>query len=298
MAEQIAVVGAGLMGQGIAAVLAAAGHRVVLHDHSDVLTDSLQQVGRRLDAMSTGTDAADVVVDDDLRSAVSTSMIVIEAVTEDLAIKQNILSRIDSAADPDVIISTNTSALPLAELRSCLGPLRPFIATHFFNPAEIVPGVEVATLDEVGEPAAQRLTALLAEAGKAPVRVAPAPGFIGNRLQLALFAEAERCVAEGLASPEAVDAVVRSTFGFRLPAYGPFQIADMAGLPVYKAILETLQDTYGDRFDVPASLEERTAAGRLGLKTGEGYYGYSREDQDRIVSERDATYRRLLDHTD
>ena len=294
MTDQVTIVGAGLMGQGIAAVFARAGYRIVLHDTEDVLTTSVRRTRERLDAMGAATPAAEITATPDLPQAVADADVVVEAVTEDLAVKAEVLGGIDSAAAAGTIVATNTSALPLDVLRDNLGPDRPFLATHFFNPAEIVPGVEVAAVDELGDRAAQQLMELLAGAGKRPVRVAPSPGFIGNRLQLALFREAERCVAEGLASPADIDTVVRSTFGFRLPAYGPFHIADMAGLQVYASIMETLHDAFGDRFDLPQSLRERNESGNLGLKSGAGYFEYSPAEQKRIVEERDATYRALL----
>ena len=121
--------------------------------------------------------------------------------------------------------------------------------------------------------------------------MAPAPAFVANRLQIALFREAARCVEEGLATPEQVDEVVRTTFGLRLAHYGPFEIADMAGLHVFEAILKNLADAYGDRFDTPASLRELVDRGKTGLTAGAGYYRYDNESISDLLDRRDDRYR-------
>jgi 3-hydroxybutyryl-CoA dehydrogenase len=118
---------------------------------------------------------------------------------------------------------------------------------------------------------------------------------VANRIQNALFLEALRCVEEGVASPREVDEVVRSCFGFRLPFFGPFQIADMAGLDVYVSVLETLRDGLGERFEVPDALRELVEQGRTGTKSGAGFLEYSDEERDRLLLERDRRYAALND---
>jgi 3-hydroxybutyryl-CoA dehydrogenase len=129
--------------------------------------------------------------------------------------------------------------------------------------------------------------------GKRPAVVGSGPGFVANRIHMALFLEALRCVEEGLASPQEVDEVVRSCFGFRLPFFGPFQIADMAGLDVYVSVLKTLKEGLGERFEVPASLHELVEHGRSGAKSGAGFLTYSDEERDRLLLERDRRYAAL-----
>jgi 3-hydroxybutyryl-CoA dehydrogenase len=123
--------------------------------------------------------------------------------------------------------------------------------------------------------------------------VSPSVGFIANRLQMALLCEAARCVEEGLAEPAAIDEVVRSCFGFRLPFFGPFQIADMAGLDVYRAVAEQHRDAFGERFFVPERLEGLVADGDTGTASGAGFYAY--EDPDSLQSERDRRYAALAE---
>ncbi len=131
--------------------------------------------------------------------------------------------------------------------------------------------------------------------GKRPAVVGSRPGFVANRIQNAMFLEAVRCVDEGLASPQEVDEVVRSCFGFRLPFFGPFQIADMAGLDVYASVLRTLRDGLGDRFETPEVLTNLVQEGRTGTKSGAGFLEYSDEERDRLLLERDRRYAALLE---
>jgi len=136
---------------------------------------------------------------------------------------------------------------------------------------------------------------LLGSIGKRPSVVSSSVGFIANRLQMALFCEAARCVDEGLASPRDIDEVVRSCFGFRLPYFGPFQIADMAGLDVYQAVIEQHQQGFGGRFNVPESLRRLVQEGRHGTAAGGGFYEYEDGTPDTILVERDRRYAALSD---
>jgi 3-hydroxybutyryl-CoA dehydrogenase len=137
----------------------------------------------------------------------------------------------------------------------------------------------------------ERVVEFLGAIGKRPAMVSPGVGLIANRLQMALFCEAARCVEEGLADPREIDEVVRSCFGFRLPFFGPFQIADMAGLDVYRAVLEQHRDGLGERFYVPEQLERLVDGGDTGTASGNGYYAYS--DPESLQSERDRRYAAL-----
>jgi 3-hydroxybutyryl-CoA dehydrogenase len=138
---------------------------------------------------------------------------------------------------------------------------------------------------------------LLCSAGKEPVEVGACVGFVANRLQLALFLEALACVEEGVVTAADLDTVVRRTLGVRLPAFGPFAVADMAGLDVYRAILTVLHEQYGDRFAVPPRLARIVDAGRLGVKSGAGIFEYDEQELRDLAPRRDAVYRRLLEAT-
>jgi 3-hydroxybutyryl-CoA dehydrogenase len=165
---------------------------------------------------------------------------------------------------------------------------------HWFNPPEWTPGVEVVPTGDTDRGAVERVLEFLRALGKRPAVVRPSTGFVANRLQMALFCEASRCVEEGLASPAEIDEVVRSCFGFRLPFFGPFQIADMAGLDVYKAVMEEHIRGLGERYYVPERLRELVADGRTGTSSGAGYYAY---DGD-VARERDARYAALDELTE
>ena len=141
---------------------------------------------------------------------------------------------------------------------------------HWFNPPEWTPGIEIIPAPSTTRDTVDRAIAFLRAVGKRPAEVADRAGFVANRLQSALLREAIACVEEGLASPDDLDEVVRSTFGFRLPFFGPFAIADMAGLDVYKSVFETLERDVGPEFAPPAALREHVEAGRFGTKSGRG----------------------------
>lgn len=299
----LAVVGFGTMGQGIAVAAAAAGATVRGYDRDEVLPgarDSLRGRWQRF----TGADVAEgdepggITVTGDLATAVAGADMVVEAVSEDVSVKVPVLAEVSGLASPDAVVATNTSSLPIDVLADAVTHPRRFVATHFFNPAELVPCVEVAAAPATASATVDCACAVLTAVGKEPVVVRAAPGFIANRLQLALFLEALACVDEGLATPEQVDAVVRRSFGFRLPAYGPFRIADMAGLDVYASILDTLEETYGPQFAQPESLRGLVAEGRLGTKAGRGFAAYTEAEVDALMRERDGRYRRMLGAVD
>jgi 3-hydroxybutyryl-CoA dehydrogenase len=165
---------------------------------------------------------------------------------------------------------------------------------HWFNPPEWPPGVEVIPAAATEEEVVGRLVEFLRSIGKRPAVVGDGPGFVANRIQNALFLEAVRCVEEGLASPEEVDEVVRGCFGFRLPFFGPFAIADMAGLDVYASVLGVLEDGLGERFAPPRMLLDLVEEGRAGTKAGAGFLEYTEEQRKRLLLERDRRYAALL----
>ncbi|MFC7623546.1 3-hydroxyacyl-CoA dehydrogenase family protein [Microlunatus sp. GCM10028923] len=298
MSEQLAVVGGGYMGGGIAQTLALAGFRVALADVDAATTRDLREklitgLRRYAEQGLVDRDAALRAPDlltaaGSIEEAVAAAVYVSEAVPEDLRIKRTALAAVDAAAPERSVIATNTSSLPLDALAEAVG--RPLIAAHWFNPAPFLPLVELAGEDEEALALAERL---LARAGKVTVRVPAVPGFLANRLQFALFREAAMIVEEGLATPEQVDLVVSNSFGYRLPFFGPFQVADIAGLDVYAASYATLVERYGDRFSVPPSLAERVAAGDLGLKTSGGYRQTPADRREPLQDYRDHAFSAL-----
>ena len=290
------------MGLGVAECFASCGMEVQLTDATPELTreakERLVQLVRGhaeagLLAYEEVDRAESVETADEVSGAVRDAELVFEAVPEDLELKREILAACSGAAPPQAVIVSNTSSLPIDELARSVERPRRFLGTHWFNPPEWTPGVEVIPVAATEPEVVERVMGFLRDIGKRPAVVGNGPGFVANRIQTALFLEALRCVEDGLASPQEVDEVVRSCFGFRLPFFGPFQIADMAGLDVYVSVLETLERGLGERFETPEALRELVERGRTGTKGGSGFLEYSDEERERLLLERDRRYAAL-----
>ena len=304
----IAVVGSGYMGGGIAQVLALAGHTVRIADVSGEI--ARQNLDRLLvetqQFVDDGLFPADAVervrehlsAAESIEDAVATADFIEEAVPEKLAIKHETLRRITAAARPDAVIGSNTSTILIESLAEAVtGPER-FLGVHFSNPAPFIPGVELIPHPTTGDHAVQVAEAVVAATGKQSARVKDATGFVLNRLQYALFEEATKIADEGIATPDDIDTIVRTTFGFRLPFFGPFAIADMAGLDVYAFCFESLQTRWPERFATPSSLQQHVDAGELGTKSGAGYLQVPADRTPELVAYRNRAYvamQKLLD---
>ncbi len=299
-----AVLGAGTMGLGVAECFAAAGMAVRL---SDVTPELAREAKGRLVARARGHADAGLLPGEAVdraegveaaggtAEAVAGVDLVFEAVPESVAVKEEALGVCSAAASSGAVIVSNTSSLPMDDLaRFVEGPGR-FCGMHWFNPPEWTPGVEVIPAATTDAETVGRLVGFLRSIGKRPAVVGSGPGFVANRIQNALFLEAVRCVEDGLASPEEVDEVVRSCFGFRLPFFGPFAIADMAGLDVYASVLGVLEDGLGGRFAPPRMLLDLVEEGRTGTKGGAGFLEYTEEQRERLLLERDRRYAALLE---
>lgn len=300
--RRIAIVGAGRMGVGIAESLVLAGLEVVVTDVTPQLGQAaLERLAGRMhahaDAGLIDRDAAGLATTvraaDGIPSAVEDADLVIEAVTEDMDVKERVLGACAAAAPAGAIMASNTSSLNIDALARFVERPARFIGMHWFNPPEWTPGVEVVLGEHTDPAVAERVVGLLRAVGKRPSVVSGGVGFIANRLQMALFCEAARCVEEGLATPQAIDEVVRSSFGFRLPFFGPFQIADMAGLDIYEAVVEQHEQGLGERFHVPEALRALVRQGRCGTSAGAGFYNYEPGAADRLLVERDRRYAAL-----
>jgi 3-hydroxybutyryl-CoA dehydrogenase len=295
--ETVAVLGGGTMGGGIAGHFARAGLTVRLADASPELTEQAierlrQRTAGHVEAGLLGEEALRAeVAACDLEAAVDGADLVIEAVPEDPELKAGILARASQATDG--IIATNTSSLPISELAEHVERPERFLGVHWFNPPEWTPGIEVIRGPTTDDEVVTRVIALLRDVGKQPAEVADRAGFVSNRLQMALLREALAIVAEGQTTREDLDTIVRSTFGFRLPFFGPFQIADMAGLDTYVGVYKTLERDVGPEFAPPEELQELVDAGRVGAKAGAGFEDYTDEERDRLLLERDRRYAAL-----
>ncbi|MFJ4295522.1 3-hydroxyacyl-CoA dehydrogenase family protein [Curtobacterium sp. NPDC089689] len=304
----IAVVGSGYMGGGIAQVLALAGHTVRIADVSAEIAASnrARLIAETEQFVADGLFPADAVVRvdahlsaaDSIEEAVATADFIEEAVPEKLEIKHATLRRISEAARPDAVIGSNTSTILIESLaEAVVGPER-FLGVHFSNPAPFIPGVELIPHPTTNEHAIEVGETVVAATGKQSARVKDSTGFVLNRLQYALFEEATKIADEGIASPDDIDTIVRTTFGFRLPFFGPFAIADMAGLDVYAFCFESLQTRWPERFATPPSLQQHVDAGELGTKSGAGYLDVPADRTPELVAYRNKAYvamQKLLD---
>ncbi len=291
-----AIIGAGAMGVGIAECFATAGLDVVLMDASPELSAlALERLAQRVRGHieagllepSAADRAAAVRTAKDIAAAVADADLVLEAVSENSEIKREVLSACDQNASDDAIIASNTSSLPIDELADYVRFKERFLGMHWFNPPEWTPAVEIIPSTVTDTAVVERAREFLLAIGKRPAVVGSGPGFVANRIQFALFREAVACVAEGLATPQDLDELVRGSFGFRLPFYGPFQIADMAGLDVYSSIFGELERGLGEGWELPDLLRTVVDKGRYGAKTLAGFYDYSEDKRDMMLLERD-----------
>jgi len=301
--SKIAVVGAGYMGGGIAQTLALAGAHVWLADvdaeatqlaHQRLLAESEQFEAQGLFAPgSTDVLRRNLHPAGSIEEAVSDVDFVEEAVPEVPEIKREVLARIDSAAKPGTIIGTNTSTIPVKVLAGALSDPSRFLTVHFSNPAPFIPGVEIVAGEATDPAVIAVVEAMLAEVGRRSARVADVPGFVLNRLQYVLLKEAMTIVEEGVATPTDIDTIVSTTFGFRLPFFGPFAIADMAGLDVYANGFTTLENAFGERLAAPQVLKDLVAAGKFGTKTGSGFLELDPQKREELISYRNKAYQRM-----
>lgn len=302
---RVAVLGVGTMGSTISWLLARAGIEVVVTDTGEeAILDGLERIAARarMEAAADPKDSArdleallasNVSSAVDIERAVRDVDLVIEATTEDREVKAAVLGRTAASVRPDCIIASNTSSIPIEILASNVPPASSgrVIGVHFFNPADLVPGVEVITHPGTEPDVIEACLALMRAVGKRPALVRSSPGFVANRLQIALFREAALCIEEGVATAAEIDRIVSNTFGHRLPAFGPLRVADMAGLDVYRGIFEVLEEAFGPRFSPPRSFLELTDRGHLGTKTGHGYHDYADGEVERLTARRDRAYR-------
>ncbi|QDP96585.1 3-hydroxyacyl-CoA dehydrogenase family protein [Microlunatus elymi] len=305
---KIAIVGSGYMGGGIAQVLALAGHQVVLADVSaEVAEKNRQRLLTESDAFVADElfqPGSTKIIDEHLTAAtsiedaVADADVIEEAVPEKLELKKEILGRISAAARPDAIIASNTSTISINSMADAVDNNARFLGVHFSNPSPFIPGVEIIPHDNTSEETISHAEEVVRSTGKETARVNDAVGFVLNRLQYALFHEATQLVDEGTATVEDIDTIVRTTFGFRLPFFGPFAIADMAGLDVYKFCYESLQSGFPERFATPEILEKLVDAGKLGTKSGAGFLNVPADATPELVAYRNKAYvkmQQLLD---
>jgi 3-hydroxybutyryl-CoA dehydrogenase len=283
--EKIAVIGAGLMGHGIAQVFAVMGHEVAIHDP---FPEALARVPERVHANlhSLGLDESSVErisLHGTIKSAVETADIVFEAAPENLALKQDIFAKLSASTQAGCILASNTSVLPIGEIAAQAGDPGRILGTHWWNPPYLIPLVEVIQAPRTERVYIEKCIHLLKRAGKIAVHVKrDVPGFVGNRLQHALWREAISIVEGGICDAETVDLVVKNSFGMRLPVLGPLENADLVGLDLTLAIHKVILREIEASPEPSPLLTRYTREQRLGMKTGRGFYEWTPESAQHV----------------
>jgi len=284
---RISVVGAGLMGHGIAQVFALGGHDVTITDSFKGNLDTVKtRIAANLRDLGDGETALDRVRPvAELADTVRDTDYVVEAISEDLPLKQKLFAEIEKHVRPDTILASNTSVIPITAIMQGLRERSRALGTHWWNPPYLVPLVEVIGTQWTSPQAIEWTMQLHAAAGKQPVHVKKdVPGFIGNRLQHALWREAVSLVERGICDAETVDTVVKAAFGRRLAVLGPLENADMVGTDLTLAIHKTVLPDIDSQSGPSRYLEKLVADGKLGFKSGEGFRKWSPQEQAALRS--------------
>jgi 3-hydroxybutyryl-CoA dehydrogenase len=273
--EHVLVVGAGQMGGGIAQVVATSGRRVSLYDTQpgavDRGIDSMRKSLGKL-AEKGGADPDEVLGRVQSVEDLVPADLMIEAVVEDGDVKEEVFRRADSTLPEGAVLASNTSSIPISSLAATTSRPDRVIGMHFFNPVPVMALVEVVRGRDTSDETAEAITGLARELGKTPAVANDFPGFVSNRILMPFINEAVWALHDGVAEPEAIDTIAR--LGFNHPL-GPLALADLIGLDTCAAIMEVLQEGLGDDRYAPCPLlREHVAAGRLGRKSGRGFYDY------------------------
>jgi 3-hydroxyacyl-CoA dehydrogenase len=296
--DKAVVIGAGVMGHGLCQLFAQKGINVSLVDISDeILKQAKGLITSNLNFMVTlgelEKDHVEQVLSriefsTDLAGNLAGAKYVLEAVSENFAIKQKIWKVLSDHSDPSAILASNTSSYDIDDLAKNVASPERVIGTHWFHPPPITPCVEVIPCKEAAQANIDWTMEFLTWLGKVPTLCKSAPGFVANRIQFAMAREAISLVEEGLATPAEVDRIVKTSFGFRLSAYGPFEIMDQAGVDTYYSVFEYLYSKLShEHFNPPELLKRQIDAGRLGLKSSRGFYDYQAGAADFVRRDRD-----------
>jgi len=293
-----AVIGTGMMGPGIAGSLALGGvETTILSRTEETAAKGLEAAQAQLRILSENgladrTGVRDACGRISASSAfdrtVASADLVIESVPENMDLKQKLFARMDSLADPAIVLASNTSGLSITAIAArCRHPER-VLTTHYWNPPHLMPLVEIVQGEKTSPEIAQSVRDLLASCGKVPVIVKrDRPGQLGNRLQMALVREAAYIVEEGIADVEDVDLVAKNGFGLRMPAYGIFEHQDAVGLDMGLAIVDYVAQDLYNLPKAPNLYRAKVARGELGAKTGKGFYDWSKKSIDDVKAQRD-----------
>lgn len=291
--KSIAVIGAGLMGHGIAQEFSCAGYKVSLNDLTD---EKLQEATanirnnlamlRKVGLATEDNDEnvlANIHCTTKLEEAVQDIDVVFEAVLEKPELKQELFRQLDGLCPKHTILASNTSTILPSKLASVTKRPDKVLVTHYYNPPYLLPLVEIVRGKETSDDTVNVITSLMKSVGKKPALIRKeVPGFIGNRLQVALAREALSIVQNGIANPEDVDTVIKNSFGRRLAVAGVFEVFDMAGWDTCLAIASYLMPEIDSSLDTISLLKNKVEAGELGVKTGKGFYEWTPESMENV----------------
>lgn len=303
--EKISVVGAGVMGHGIALAYAMGGYPVSLNDTNEaILNQALKRIRANLETFaeggliprsSIGDILSRITATTDLKESVEKADFITEAVFEDFELKRKLYSELDALCLEHTIIASNTSSLLLSDFSAGARRREKIVVTHWFNPPHIVPVVEVVKGEETSNETLELTCALLKKIKKMPVKVLKEiPGFLVNRIQIAMIREVWSLWAQGIASPEDIDVAVKGSIGFRLACIGPLLTFDLAGLDLVYRVAENLLKVIDNSTLPPQAIKKKVEAGELGPKTGEGIFKYSQEQWADVTKKRDKEMLKLF----
>lgn len=302
--KNVAVVGSGVMGAGIAQVFAQEGFPVTLNDVSDEVLEkakvrildslSLLQGGGILSKRAVKYAASRITYVTDIGVVQDIDM-VIEAVPEKIEIKQELFKTLDGLFSPEVILATNTSGISISRIASVTKNPDRVVGMHWWNPPYIIPVIEIIRGERTNEKVIETVRTLVERLNKRPVLVnKDVPGFLGNRMQYALMREAVSLLEAGVATAEDIDTMVKAGFGFKFPVIGPLETIDMAGMDIFYNVSKYLYSELDDTKTAQKVVEQKVKQNKLGLKTGEGFYDYSKADIKSLNKGRIDSYIKLL----
>ncbi len=291
--KQAAIIGSGTMGPGMAATLARGGMDVRVYDTSEaarqrtpgeveVASGVLDRIGGPAAAQK-----GQVHVTGDLAEAVTTADLVIEAVPENAEIKAQVFTELDRHSRPDAILASNTSGIPISTIQKSVADPSRVVGMHWSNPPHVIPVIEIIAGAQTAPGVVERLRSTVLELGLVPVRVLKdVPGFIENRVLYAIMRECLALVDDEVVAAEELDTCVQWGIGFKLSVIPPLQLLDVAGLDIYNAVASYLNRDLNARQDVSETITSRVGRGELGMKTGQGLFGYTPEQAQELRQKR------------
>ena len=295
--KKVGIIGAGTMGAGVAEIFAQFGYTVILYNRSKAgMQRALERIRSNVAPIETETDAAGakIYTTHDLAELAQVDLIS-ESIAENLEVKQDIFRKLDEICDAKTLFTTNTSGLSISQIATAVSHPERFAGMHYFNPPQIVPAMEIIKGKETSDATCEVLMDLAKQMQKQPILVQKdVPGFVASRLQFAVVREALHLVEEGIASPADIDAVMKHGLGLRWALLGPLEIADLGGLDIFNTVGSYVAKSMSNATDSPKVLQDLVAAGKLGAKTGSGFYDYPPGKASALIAERDEKLLEIL----